>query len=110
MHALNALPSRWQTNVTPPPPAGKPERARGVTSASCDVLIAGGGLIGDSLAVALAPLGLRIVVVEAQLPTSAAQPSYDDRSTAISEGSRRILSAIGAWSRVGNHMGQEGIW
>jgi 2-octaprenyl-6-methoxyphenol hydroxylase len=71
-----------------------------VTSASCDVLIAGGGLIGASLAVALAPLALRIVVVEAQLPASAAQPSYDDRSTAVSEGSRRILSAIGVWPRV----------
>ena len=72
-----------------------------MTSGSCDVLIAGGGLIGASLAVALAPLALRIAVVEAQLPASAAQPSYDDRSTAISEGSRRVLSAIGVWPRIG---------
>jgi 2-octaprenyl-6-methoxyphenol hydroxylase len=72
-----------------------------VTSGTCDVLIAGGGLIGASLAVALAPLALRVAVVEAQLPASAAQPTYDDRSTAISEGSRRILSAIGAWQRIG---------
>jgi len=72
-----------------------------VTSGTRDVLIAGGGLIGASLAVALAPLALRIAVVEAQLAASAAQPSYDDRSTAISEGSRRVLSAIGVWPRIG---------
>lgn len=66
-----------------------------------DVVIAGGGLIGASLAVALAPLGLRIAVVEARLPTSAQQPSYDDRSTAVAEGSRRILSAIGVWPLLG---------
>lgn len=72
------------------------------TDHSCDVLIAGGGLIGASLAIALAPTGLRIVVVEPHLPDSAAQPSYDDRSTAVAEGSRRILAAIGAWARVGS--------
>jgi 2-octaprenyl-6-methoxyphenol hydroxylase len=66
-----------------------------------DVLIAGGGLIGASLAVALAPTGLRVGVVELHVPESAAQPSYDDRSTAVAEGSRRILAAIGAWSRLG---------
>jgi 2-octaprenyl-6-methoxyphenol hydroxylase len=67
----------------------------------CDVLIAGGGLIGASLAAALAPLALRVAVVEAQQPLSTSQPGYDDRSTAISEGSRRILSAIGVWARLG---------
>jgi 2-octaprenyl-6-methoxyphenol hydroxylase len=66
-----------------------------------DVLIAGGGLIGASLCVALAPLRLRVGLVEAHLPASAAQPSYDDRSTAIAEGSRRILETIGVWPSLG---------
>jgi 2-octaprenyl-6-methoxyphenol hydroxylase len=66
-----------------------------------DILIAGGGLIGASLAAALAPIGLRVAVVEAHAPESAAQPSYDDRSTAIAEGSHRILAALGVWSRLG---------
>jgi len=66
-----------------------------------DILIAGGGLIGASLAAALIPLGMRIAVVEAHTPAAAGQPSYDDRSTAIAEGSRRILAAIGVWSRLG---------
>lgn len=65
-----------------------------------DVIIAGGGMVGGSLAVALASLPLRTLVVEATPPSDATQPSYDDRATAISESSRRILEAIGCWSAL----------
>ena len=65
-----------------------------------DVVIAGGGMVGASLAVALAALPLRVLVVEARPPTDAAQPSYDDRATAVSESSRRILDGIGCWPRL----------
>ncbi|NGX15883.1 2-octaprenyl-6-methoxyphenyl hydroxylase [Wenzhouxiangella sp. XN24] len=65
-----------------------------------DVVIAGGGMVGASLAVALAALPLRVLVVEARPPTDAAQPSYDDRATAVSESSRRILEGIGCWARL----------
>lgn len=65
-----------------------------------DVIIAGGGMVGGSLAVALACLPLRTLVVEATPPSDAAQPSYDDRATAISESSRRILEGIGCWSAL----------
>lgn len=65
-----------------------------------DVLIAGGGLIGASLAAALAPLPVRVAVVEAHVPQRLTEPGRDDRSTAIAEGSRRILDAIGVWPRV----------
>ncbi len=57
-------------------------------------------MVGASLASALAPLGLRLAVVEAFAPGSGQQPSYDDRSTAISNGSRQILDAIGIWPAV----------
>jgi 2-octaprenyl-6-methoxyphenol hydroxylase len=63
-----------------------------------DVIIAGGGMVGGSLAVALSSLPVRTLVVEATPPADAAQPSYDDRATAISESSRRILEGIGCWS------------
>jgi len=66
-----------------------------------DVVIAGGGMVGASLALALAPLPLRTLVVEATPPADDAQPSYDDRATAISESSRRILECIGCWSSLG---------
>jgi len=65
-----------------------------------DVIIAGGGMVGASLAVALASLPLRTLVVEATPPANAGQPSYDDRATAIAESSRRILAGIGCWSAL----------
>jgi 2-octaprenyl-6-methoxyphenol hydroxylase len=67
-----------------------------------DVVIAGGGMIGASLAVALAPLGLRVVLVETAPLGSESQPSFDERTTALSNGSRRIYESIGIWSSVAN--------
>ncbi|MBT8136942.1 MAG: 2-octaprenyl-6-methoxyphenyl hydroxylase [Gammaproteobacteria bacterium] len=62
-----------------------------------DILIVGGGMVGASLATALAPLSLKVTVVEAKPPRDAGQPSYDDRSTALSYGSRRIMETLGLW-------------
>jgi 2-octaprenyl-6-methoxyphenol hydroxylase len=63
-----------------------------------DITIVGGGMVGASLAVALAPLGVKIALVETIPHDSAAQPSFDERTTALSNGSRRILETLGAWS------------
>lgn len=63
-----------------------------------DVAIAGGGLVGASLALALAQLQLRIVLIEAMPFGAAEQPSFDERSTALSNGSRRIFEQLGVWS------------
>lgn len=71
------------------------------TSPLFDVAIVGGGMVGASLAVALAPLGLKVAVVEAVPPDSASQPSFDERTTALSNGSRRILETLGVWAAVG---------
>ena len=65
-----------------------------------DVVIAGGGMIGTSLALALAPLDLRIAVVEAVARGSAAQPSFDDRSTALSRSTQRTFEAMGLWPDI----------
>ncbi len=62
-----------------------------------DVLIVGGGLVGASLAVALKPLGLRVGLVEAFAFGSSGQAAYDDRSIALSYGSRRIYQGMGLW-------------
>lgn len=66
-----------------------------------DLIIVGGGLVGASLAAALAPLPVKIAVVEAVAFGSRGQPSFDDRITALSEGSRRIFAAMGVWGGVG---------
>jgi 2-octaprenyl-6-methoxyphenol hydroxylase len=65
-----------------------------------DVAIVGGGMVGATLGVALAPLKLRVALIEAVPPTSAAQPSFDERTTALSNGSRRILETLGVWSAL----------
>ena len=65
-----------------------------------DIVIAGGGMIGTSLALALVPLGLRVAVVEAVARKDAAQPSFDDRSTALSRSTQRMFEAMGLWPGI----------
>lgn len=62
-----------------------------------DVAIVGGGLVGASLACALAPLGLQLALIEAVPFRAASQPSYDDRTLALSASSCRILETLGIW-------------
>lgn len=65
-----------------------------------DVVIAGGGLVGGSLAIALGNLPLRVALIEAVEPDAPEQPSFDDRTIALSHGSCRILRSIGIWDRL----------
>ena len=65
-----------------------------------DVLIVGGGMVGASLAVALKPLELRVGLIEAFNFGVAEQPSYDDRSIALSFGSSRIYQGMGIWQKL----------
>jgi len=66
-----------------------------------DVAIVGGGMVGISLAAALARGGLEIVVIEQKEPTpfDPVQP-YDLRVSAVSPASQGFLDAIGAWLRL----------
>ncbi len=65
-----------------------------------DVLIVGGGMVGASLARALAPTRLHIGVIEAVTPAAEVQPSYDERVIALSWGSRLILQGMGRWDAL----------
>jgi len=65
-----------------------------------DIVIAGGGMVGSSLALALAPLGLRVAVVEPVPRSAEAQPSFDDRSTALSRSTQRMFEAMGLWDDI----------
>jgi 2-octaprenyl-6-methoxyphenol hydroxylase len=69
-----------------------------VTEAPCDVFIAGGGMVGASLAVALAGLDLRVGLAEAVPLGGPGQPSFDRRTVALSRSSQRILGSLGLWS------------
>jgi 2-octaprenyl-6-methoxyphenol hydroxylase len=66
----------------------------------CDVAIAGGGLVGASLALALAPLGLKVALVEAVAPGGGDHPSFDERTTALANGSARIFRSLGIWRHM----------
>ena len=59
------------------------------TNTDYDIVIVGGGLVGASLAVALAPTAHRIAFIEARV-FSASDQSYDERSLALGYGSRQI--------------------
>ena len=69
-----------------------------------DIIIVGGGLVGASLAVMLRDSGFSIALVEAFQHDHAAQPSYDDRTVALSWGSRLMLETMGLWSELQQHV------
>jgi len=70
-------------------------------SAVYDVIIIGGGMVGASLLAALRNHpDKKIALIEAVPFDSSAQPSFDDRSIALSYGSRRIFEALGLWQKI----------
>jgi len=56
-----------------------------------DVAIVGGGLVGASMAIALARSGRQVAVIEAASRQADHQPSYDDRTLVINAASLNIL-------------------
>jgi 2-octaprenyl-6-methoxyphenol hydroxylase len=65
-----------------------------------DIAIVGGGLAGASLAAALRELPLSVALIEAYAPDSLAQPSFDERTTALGNASRRVFEALELWPRL----------
>jgi 2-octaprenyl-6-methoxyphenol hydroxylase len=65
-----------------------------------DAVIVGAGMVGASLACAIAPTGLRIGIIESVTLTNDQQPSYDDRGITLSPSSKRILEQINVWPQV----------
>lgn len=67
---------------------------------SCEIAIAGGGLVGMSLAVALGRAGIPVALVDAGTAQGSSASAYDSRPIALSQSSRRILDALGVWDRL----------
>ena len=65
-----------------------------------DILIAGGGLNGMALAVALGRAGLAVTLVDPLSAAARGDTGFDGRGYALSLASQRLLSAIGVWRAV----------
>jgi 2-octaprenyl-6-methoxyphenol hydroxylase len=64
-------------------------------TASADVIIIGGGLVGATLALALARHEVTSIVVDAQDLDATTLPAFDGRASAIASASARMLRALG---------------
>lgn len=62
-----------------------------------DIVIAGGGLNGPALALALADVGLRVAVVDNRPADARAEDAFDGRAYALALASQRLLVALGLW-------------
>jgi 2-octaprenyl-6-methoxyphenol hydroxylase len=69
-------------------------------TAAIDVVIVGGGMVGASLAAALIGTGLSVLLIESVPFASGAQPSFDERTTALGNASRRIFAGLGIWEGI----------
>jgi 2-octaprenyl-6-methoxyphenol hydroxylase len=74
------------------------------SATDCEVLIIGGGLVGASLACALQNSARSVQIVEAHPLKSDLQPSYDDRTVALSWGSRCIFEGMGIWDAMADRI------
>ncbi len=66
-----------------------------------DIVIVGGGLVGASMALALANSRYSVALLEGRAPAPLPQDeSWDARVYAISPGNKQFLRDIGAWQRM----------
>ncbi len=68
-----------------------------------DAAIIGGGLAGASLAAALRGYPGRIALVEARPPDALRRDTFDERSIALADVSRRILDTLKLWDALVTH-------
>ena len=66
-----------------------------------EVLVVGAGMVGLTLATALAGAGVGVALVDRADPASVVDAGFDGRVSAIAYGSRRVLEAIGLWPALG---------
>ncbi len=66
-----------------------------------DILIAGGGLVGGTLAAALGGAGLSVTLVDPQAEKDQVSAAFDGRASAIALGPQRMLRAVGLWDLLG---------
>ena len=68
-----------------------------------DVLISGGGLVGQALALALAHHGLSSQIVDPADPVATIAPGFDGRASAIASATWQIFEVLGIADRLAGH-------
>ncbi len=69
-------------------------------TARSEIIIAGGGLVGNALAIAAAQAGIAVTVIDPLPRAQQLDAAFDGRTSAIAQGSVRILEHIGAWQHI----------
>jgi 2-octaprenyl-6-methoxyphenol hydroxylase len=72
-------------------------------SHAAEVLIVGGGMVGMTLACALAGAGVEVAMIDRERPSAQAAPGYDGRASAIAHASAEALKGIGIWPLLEPH-------
>src|ERR1700691_1902176 len=65
-----------------------------------DVIVGGGGMVGLTLALALAQGGLKVVVADPAPASAMLDAKFDGRVSALSYSSVRMLEALGVWEAL----------
>jgi len=68
-----------------------------------DVLISGGGLVGQALALALAHHGLSSQIVDPADPVATIAPGFDGRASAIASATWQMFDVLGIADRLAGH-------
>ncbi len=72
-------------------------------SLETDVLIGGGGMVGLTLALALAQGGLKVTIAEPMPPSAQLNDTFDGRVSALAFASVRMYRALGVWPPMEAH-------
>jgi 2-octaprenyl-6-methoxyphenol hydroxylase len=71
-----------------------------MSEARVELIVAGGGLAGMTLAIACAEAGIEVAVIDREDPAVMLAEPFDGRTTAIAHGSMLVLQGIGLWPLV----------
>lgn len=74
-----------------------------MTLLNTDILIAGGGMIGLTMACAIARAGLDVIVLDAVPPAAGLDAAFDGRVSALGRASCRMLEVLGIWPGLKNN-------
>lgn len=69
-----------------------------------DVCVLGGGLVGGTMALALAQHGFRVALVDPVGGSAQRDPGFDGRAYAVSPGSANLLRALGIWHGIAGNV------